>query len=169
MDIKTLQGKVKKLRHDTKISGTKDTVSTSHVTNFLIDNISVTVRSNNPIALNENDMIKVVGIFDNGIFNAIAYKNNITGAIGGQSKANTTFVNIPRFIFVSIRLFVVGVASQNLQELTSGTIAFGTIFGLIVPSFILLTTIGHEDKVKAYNMLDETGTDIRKEPKISID
>ncbi|WP_017223511.1 hypothetical protein [Moritella dasanensis] len=97
--MEVIKGTAKKVRNTVKISGKGSSVSTTHISLFQIEGQPVKVKSNEPLMIENHDLICVAGNKNKGLFNAYAYKNLTTGVSGNE---NITLI----FIFGLILLFV---------------------------------------------------------------
>ncbi len=102
----TLEGVVSKLRSTIEISGggRESSVTTTHVTVFLLDGQPVKIKSREAVLVNDSDYMTVAGKASNGVFNTYAYINNTTGVSGNIGLAINYFFG---FFYPCIGAFVI--------------------------------------------------------------
>ncbi|MFZ6690275.1 hypothetical protein [Undibacterium sp. SXout20W] len=78
-----LKGHAASVRNTVSISGGNESeVSTTHIAIFQIGDKQVTLKSKEPVLINEGNEVVLAGKNKSGMFNALAYKNCVTGAEG---------------------------------------------------------------------------------------
>ncbi len=78
-----LKGQAASVRNTVSISGGNESeVSTTHIAMFQIGDKQVTLKSKEPVLINEGNEVVLAGTDKSGVFNALAYKNCATGAEG---------------------------------------------------------------------------------------
>lgn len=78
-----LKGHAASVRNTVSISGGNETeVSTMHIAIFQVGDKQVTLKSKEPVLINEGNEVVLAGTDKSGVFNALAYKNCVTGAEG---------------------------------------------------------------------------------------
>jgi len=74
--METLQGTVKRVRHTTHVSGGRSSTSTEHIALFEIGGVLVTFRSVEPVPIERDDEVRVIGYEEVGrTMDAVAYHN----------------------------------------------------------------------------------------------
>ncbi|MCD8553339.1 hypothetical protein [Seleniivibrio sp.] len=102
--METIRGKAEKIRNTVSVNsgGQNSTVTTSHIALFQITGKQIKVISGEPIMIEEGDEVVLAGNQKNGVFNAIAYKNTTTGAIGNQPYLSYFIIGIAFPVFATI-------------------------------------------------------------------
>ncbi|BCD95947.1 hypothetical protein [Marinagarivorans cellulosilyticus] len=83
--MEVIKGTASRVRHSSEVTrnSNDNSTSTTYVSLFFLGPQQVKIRSNEPSAINENDIIAVAGKIRGKFFNAYAYKN-ITCATEGN-------------------------------------------------------------------------------------
>ena len=78
-----LKGQAASVRNTVSISGGNESeVSTTHIAMFQIGDKQVTLKSKEPVLINEGNEVVLAGTNGSSVFKALAYKNCATGAEG---------------------------------------------------------------------------------------
>lgn len=101
---------------------------TVHISRFQIDGRQIKFESPKPQIINEGDQMLVVGNTQNGIFNALAYKNLTTGFEGYQS---WFFILFGGVIFLGAGVAIISILfffQTPGVGATIGVVIFGSVF-----------------------------------------
>jgi hypothetical protein len=85
INILTIHGIAKNVRHSTQISGTDEHISTSHLIVLEIDGLAIELNLPKVIYINSGDEVVVAGEVNPGeLFQGLAYFNKTKGIVGNK-------------------------------------------------------------------------------------
>ena len=101
-----LNGVVSKVRISVELSGggQNSSVTTTHVSIFHLDGKPIKMKSTEIVLIDDDDHVSVAGESRNGVFNAYAYRNDTTGAIGNSGATAALIIG---FIFPISGIFFI--------------------------------------------------------------
>lgn len=83
--MQRLQGTAERLKFATEVSGSDNSTQTDHVASFLLNGKPVRLSLPESILIDAGDTVSVAGTDKRGVFEALAYRNHSTGALGKGS------------------------------------------------------------------------------------
>lgn len=102
-----LKGIATKVAHTTKTEEYQTTTTTKYIATFSLNNTQVTIALDNPILIEEDNVVIVTGDNKGSVFKADAYKNLTTGVTNEHDG----------WIKIGIGIFMIGAALYMLHEI----------------------------------------------------
>lgn len=99
--MQKIDGIASKVRFSTKVSGGENSTSTTQIAIFEIDKQPVELELPDSIMISDGDIISVTGRTKNGLFKALAYKNQ-TNLVSGKGP-------VTLYMFLGVIFTVIGI------------------------------------------------------------
>ncbi|MFT5368616.1 MAG: hypothetical protein ACI8V2_003582 [Candidatus Latescibacterota bacterium] len=102
-----LKGIATKVEHTTKTEEYQTTSTKKYIATFLLNNTQITIALDNPILIEENDVVIVAGNNNGSVFKADAYKNLTSGVTNEHDG----------WIKIGIGIFMAGAGLYMLHDI----------------------------------------------------